>query len=556
MTCKTIMVRCLNNGIKKSFERGTTLLEIFNDLQPQLDYTPLACLVNNQPKDLAYRVYKPKVIEFFDFSKNVGHRTYVRSLAFLLSAAVYKLYPEATLRIEHPVSNGYYCTLQGLPSTLTPSIIDTIRAKMHEIVQQNSKFKRREVETSDAIDLYEQYGHTDKIQLMRTIGKLHTHFYTLNKFPNYFYGNMVPSSGYLKVFGIEPYFDGILLQAPSRQHPDRLEPIVKTPKLMDVFTAFNSWNKVMNVVNIGDLNESSGQGKASELIMIAEAFQEKQVSKIAEEISTKKTKPKVILASGPSSSGKTTFSKRLMLQLKVEGLTPVALSMDNYFVDREQTPLDEKGEFDFESLYALDLPQFNSDLEKLTSGEEIDIPTFSFTDGKRVYNGEKLKLEATDILIIEGIHALNPELLPNIKNEFKFKIYVSALTTISIDNHNWIPTSDNRLIRRIVRDYRYRGYSASDTISRWPSVRKGENKWIYPYQENADAMFNSALLFELPVLKNYAEPILRAVKQDKKEYAEARRLLAFLDYFEPIHDNEIPPTSLLREFLGGSSFRY
>lgn len=556
MTCKTVMVRCLNNAVKKSYERGTSLIEIFEDLQPELKYMPIACMVNNEAKDLAYRVYKPKVIEFVDFSSNIGHRTYVRSLGFLLFAAIYKLYPEATLRIEHPVSNGYYCSLNGLPKQLSPEIIDEIRAKMLEIVQQNSKFKRREVETPDAISVFEDYNLYDKTKLLKSIGELYTHYYTLAKIPNYFYGNMVPSTGYLKLFGLVPYFDGLLLQVPNREHPDRLESIVKTPKLMDIFTEFNNWNKIMNVVNIGDLNEQCKQSNASELIMVAEAFQEKRVSKIAEHIAHSSPVPRIVLVSGPSSSGKTTFSKRLMLQLKVEGLTPVALSMDDYFVDRELTPKDEHGEYDFESLYAIDLNKFNADLKDLTEGKRIEVPTFSFTEGKRNYSGETLQLNPNDVLIIEGIHALNPELLQNIDNNLKFKIYVSALTTISVDNHNWIPTSDNRLIRRIVRDYRYRGYSAVDTISRWASVRKGENKWIYPYQENADAMFNSALLFELPVLKEYAEPILREVKQDQKEFAEARRLISFLKYFEPIHGNEVPPTSLLREFLGGSSFSY
>jgi uridine kinase len=552
----TVTVKCVNNNSKKEYPMGTSLIEIFYDQQINLGCKPLCALVNNEAKELNFIVYKPKTVEFVGFPHLAGHKSYVRSLAFILNKAVHELYPDARLRIEHPVSNGYFCKLNGSITELADDIITAIKKRMDEIIAADIPFVRHEDETSLVLNLFEKQGFCDKVKLLKTLGRVYSPYYTLGETVDYHYGCLVPSTGYIHLFDFVKYAQGALLQLPQRTNPDVLEPIVRMPKLTDIFAEFSNWNQIMGIQNVGDLNEASANGKIRDLIKVGEALHEKKVSQIADKIAERKHEVKIILVSGPSSSGKTTFSKRLSLQLMVAGMYPVALSLDNYFVDRQFTPRDEKGEYDFESLYALNLDLFNQQLQSLLNGDEVDLPTFSFTEGKSQFRGEKLQLRPNDVLIIEGIHALNKKLTESIDEKFKFHIYVSALTTISLDNHNWIPTSDNRLLRRITRDFRYRGYSASDTLSRWESVRKGEDKWIYPYQENADIMFNSALLFELPVLKKYVEPILREVRQDDAQFAEARRLLDFLSYFKNIPDSEIPPTSLLREFLGGSSFKY
>lgn len=556
MRSDLVTVKCLNSNTRKDYPMGTSLIDIFRDQKISLANKPLCALVNNEAKELKFKVFKPKTVEFVDFSHLAGHRAYVRSVAFVLHKAVREMYPKATLRIEHAVSNGYFCKVNGEIETLTPEIIEQIRKRMEEIVEADIPFVRHEEETEKVLQLFEEQGLCDKVKLLKTLGWVYSPYYTLEQTVDYYYGTLVPSTGYIHNFSLVKYHDGALIRIPMRDNPSRLEPVVDMPKLTDIFGEYAKWNGVMKLQNVGDLNEAAGNGKVRDLIKVAEAFHEKKVAHIADLIAERKGQVKIILVSGPSSSGKTTFSKRLSLQLMVAGMHPVGLSLDNYFVDRDKTPLDENGELDFESIHALRLDLFNQHIKELLDGKEVELPQFSFTEGRSFYKGDMMKMEADDVLIIEGIHALNPELTHSIADTFKFKIYVSALTTISLDNHNWIPTSDNRLIRRIIRDYRYRGYSATDTISRWESVRNGEDKWIYPYQENADIMFNSALLFELAVLKRYAEPVLREVRQDNPHYAEAVRLLDFLRYFKSIRDAEIPPTSLIREFLGGSSFRY
>lgn len=485
-------------------------------------------------------------------------RTYVRSLCFILCKAVEELYPDGKIMLEHPVSKGYYCDLQigreiGLDDVLR------IKQRMKEIIEANIPFHRFECHTTEVVERFRQKGMMDKVKLLETSGELYSYYYTLGDTIDYYYGSLLPSTGYIRLFDIVKYYDGLLLRVPNRQNPEVLEEVVKQEKMLEVFKEHRRWNQILGVGTVGDFNVACNEGYATDLINVSEALQEKKISNIADEIYNRGKngqRVKLILISGPSSSGKTTFSKRLSIQLMANGLKPYPISLDNYFVDREDTPKDETGNYDYESLYALDLDFFNQQLQELLQGKEVELPRFNFTTGKREFKGDKLKINENMILILEGIHALNPDLTPHIPAENKYKIYVSALTTILLDNHNYIPTTDNRLLRRIIRDYKYRGYSAEETISRWPSVRAGEDKWIFPYQENADAMFNSALLFELAVMKDYAIPILRNVPNNKPEYSEAYRLRKFLEYFVPVQDKELPPTSLLREFLGGSSFEY
>lgn len=551
-----VLITCLNNNQRKAFSAGTSLLEIYKELDLNLENPPLVAMVNNKVCELSYRVYKPKQIQFIDINNHNGHRAYVHSLAFLLYAALHQVFPLASLRIEHSVSNGYFCLVKNTPAEITKDDVKKIKDRMDDLVRQNIPFVQHEKETEEVIHVFQDQNLEDKVKLLKFAGKVYSTYYTVGKCVGNFYGHLVPSTGYLKVFGLEKYHDGVLLRMPRKEDSNHLEPFYAQPKLMEIFREFSDWNRIMKTQNIGDLNEAYANGNTFDMIKVAEAFHEKKVANIADMIASRNGNVKVVLVSGPSSSGKTTFSKRLSLQLKVAGIQPISLSMDDYFHERDETPLDANGNYDFESIFAIDLELFNQHMTALLDGEEVQIPTFNFAEGKKVFSGKTLQLKENEVLIIEGIHALNPMLSQVIPHENKFQIYVSAITTISIDDHNWIPTSDNRLIRRIVRDYRYRNYTAVDTISRWQSVRNGENKWIYPYQENADVMFNSALIFELAVLKKYAEPILREVPQNVPEYAEAKRLLKFLGLFREIHDRQIPPTSLLREFLGGSSFRY
>lgn len=554
----SVRILCKNNNKYKNFPPGTTLLNIYSGFNLNLPYQIVSAKVNNRTEGLMFKVYNNKDVEFLDVRDPSGMRTYVRSICFVLYKAVREIFPDGKLLLEHPVSKGYFCDLQiGRP--ITPDDVSRIKVRMQEIIREDIRFCRVECHATEAIRKFKEQGLYDKVKLLETSGALYSYYYTLGDTIDYYYGNLLPSTGFIKNFDVVPYYEGILLRIPNRNNPDELEEVINQEKMLDVFKEHLRWNYIMELGNVGDCNKAVLDGHATGLINVGEALQEKKIAQIADTIHDRGSngdRVKLVLIAGPSSSGKTTFSKRLSIQLMTNGLKPYPISLDDYFVDREQTPRDENGNYDYESLYALDLKLFNEQLEALLRGEEVSIPRFNFTTGKKEFNGKKLRIDDHTILILEGIHALNPELTPHVKDSNKYKIYVSALTTISLDDHNWIPTTDNRLLRRIIRDYNYRGYSAEETISRWPSVRAGEDKWIFPHQENADVMFNSALLYELAVLRPHAEPILTTVPRNCPAYSEAYRLLKFIKYFTPIQDKEIPPTSLLREFLGGSSFKY
>ncbi len=553
-----ITIYCTNTDSYKEFEAGTDLINILEGFDFKPKYRIVNAKVNNKTEPLTYRPYHNKTVTFVDLTDHSGMRTYVRSLCFLLAKAVSELYPQAQLYLEHPISLGYFCRISnGETHVINDEVISAIKAKMQEYIDADLPFESVEEETVKVVEMFRQKGFDDKAILLETSGQLYSKYYRMGDTVDYFYGCLTPSSGYVHLFGLEIYNDGLLLRVPNRSKPTELEPLILQPQMYNVYKEHLTLLNILGLDNVGDMNKINQSGKMTDVIKISEAYQEKTIAQIAEQIA-KRTKEgvKVALISGPSSSGKTTFRLRLEVQLMVNLIKPVGLSLDDYFVNREDTPQDENGEYDFESLYALDIAKFNEDLENLLLGREIELPTFNFTTGKREYKGHKLKLHDDSVLVIEGIHGLNPELTAGIPDYQKFKIYVSALTTISLDNHNWIPTTDNRLLRRLIRDYRYRNYSAIDTISRWPSVRKGEDKWIFPFQENADVMFNSAMMYEFAALRSYAEPILLQVPNSAPEYAEAHRLLKFLQYFNYINDRELPPTSLLREFVGGSSFKY
>ncbi len=555
----TIRIYCKNNDQSYNVPIGSSLWEVYNLLQLELPYPVVSAKVNNRSEGLTFKLYNNKDIEYLDLRQSSGMRTYVRSLCFVLYKAVKELYPEGVLRMEHPVSKGYFCNLfLGRPLTLEDAT--AIKQRMKEIIAADLPFLREECHTTEAVEIFKAQGLDDKVKLLETSGSLYTYYNTLGDTVDFYYGNLLPSTGFIRLWDIVKYYDGLLLRVPNKVQPDRLEEVVKQEKMLDVFKEHLHWNQIMGLNNVGDFNQLCQHGHATDMINVNEALQERKIARIAEEIASRSSADgkgvKLVLISGPSSSGKTTFSKRLSVQLMTCGLRPYPISLDNYFVNREETPLDANGNYDYESLYALDLQLFNQQLQALLRGEEVELPVFNFTTGCKEYRGDRLRIDQNTILILEGIHALNPELTPDIPDERKFKVYVSALTTISLDNHNWIPTTDNRLLRRIIRDYKYRNYSAQQTINRWPSVRAGEDKWIFPYQENADVMFNSAMLYELAVLRSHAEPILSSVPRNCPEYAEAYRLLKFIRYFTPVQDKEIPPTSLLREFLGGSSFKY
>ena len=553
-----LQIYCKNINKSKKFPIGISLLDVYSGFELNLPYGPVSAKVNNKVESLTFRLYNNKDVEFQDIRSSSGMRTYVRSLCFVLCKAVEDLYPNGSIVLEHPVSKGYYCRLQ-LDRTIGLDDVMRVKQRMKEIIAENLPFERFEKHTTEVVELFRQKGMMDKVRLLETSGNLYSYYYTLGDTLDYYYGSLLPSTGYLHLFDLVKYYDGLLLQVPNREHPDKLEDVLKQEKMLEVLKEHRRWNQILGIGTVGDFNKACNDGYATELINVSEALQEKRISQIADEIfhrGQKGNPVKLILISGPSSSGKTTFSKRLSVQLMANGLKPYPISLDDYFVNRVDTPKAENGEYDYESLYALDLDFFNSQLQMLLNGEEVELPRFNFNTGIREMSGKRLRLDENMILILEGIHALNPELTPHIPAESKFKIYVSALTTILLDDHNYIPTTDNRLLRRIIRDFKYRGYSAEETISRWPSVRAGEEKWIFPFQENADVMFNSALLFELAIIKDYAEPILRKVPNNRPEYSEAYRLRKFLEYFVPLQDKELPPTSLLREFLGGSSFRY
>ena len=549
-----VKIFCRNNGATIEVPAGSTLEEIYAKFGLEMKFGPISAHVNNKVEGMHYRVYASKDVEFLDITSPSGSRAYTRSLFFVLCKAAHALFKPCKVAIDIPVSNGYYVNLNiGRPVTIEDA--GAIRRKMKEIIDAAMPIHRHETSTKEAIELFDSLHNRSKVKLLKSTGKLYTIYYDIDGYVDYYYGSLLTNTSQLYLFGLEKYFDGLLLRLPSREHPDELGEMTHQDKMFGIFKEHHQWQDILGLRTVGDLNEAILTGRSSQLIQISEALQEKKISKIADEIALRKG-IKMVLIAGPSSSGKTTTCKRLSVQLAVNGIKPIGISLDDYFLDRDLTPRDEKGDYDFEHLHALNLPLFNEQLNALFQGEEVELPRYDFPTGKSKKSGKKLKLHDDEILVVEGIHALNPELTAQIPQEQIFRVYASALTTILLDNHNYIPTTDNRLLRRIIRDHKYRGVSALETIRRWSSVRAGENKWIFPYQENADAMFNTAMLFELAVIKSQVEPLLEQVPEDCNEYAEAYRLLKFLKYFKPIPETQIPPTSLLREFLGGSSFDY
>ena len=563
---KMIQVRCKNNGATIEVPVGSNLEDIYRKSGVEMKYGPLSAHVNNKVEGMHYRIYSPKDVEFLDITSSSGSRAYTRSLFFVLCKAAHQLFKPCKVAIDIPVSNGYYVNLNiGRPVTIEDA--GAIRRRMQEIINAAMPIHRHETTAEEAIEVFDKLHNRSKVKLLRSIGSLYTTYYDIDGYLDYYYGALLTNTSQLYLFGLEKYYDGLLLRLPSREHPDELGEMTHQDKMFGIFKEHHQWQDILKLRTVGDLNEAILNGHSSKLIQISEALQEKKIGKIADEIAQRVNPPsslglgsnkgvRLVLIAGPSSSGKTTTCKRLSVQLAVNGIKPIGISLDDYFLDREKTPVDENGEYDFEHLHALNLPLFNEQLNALFNGEEVELPRYDFPTGKSVKSGKKLKLHDDEVLVVEGIHALNPELTAQIPNEQIFRIYASALTTILLDNHNYIPTTDNRLLRRIIRDYKYRKVSALETIRRWPSVRAGENKWIFPYQENADAMFNTAMLFELAVIKSQAAPLLEQVPENCPEHAEAYRLLKFLKYIKPIPETQIPPTSLLREFLGGSSFEY
>ena len=553
---KTIDIYCENNNTVKTYPLGTTLEEIRNDFQIKLANPVCGALVNHKVKELPFIVVKSKRVRFIDYSNIDGRRLYVRSLLFLLYVAVRETIPQVKLKILNGISQGYYCELIGLKRQITSSDIFELKDEMLRWIKRDIPFEKKGLLTQEAVEELIKQGLEEKAKLFEQQGMLFSYLYYLDTYANYFYGHHVPSSGYLTSFDLVPYFDGILLQVPKPDSFHEMNAVVKQEKLFGIFKEHKKRAELLDIPNLGMLNEYIIKNGGGDIIKISEALHEKKIAEIANTIDARRNEVKVILIAGPSASGKTTFSKRLSVQLAVNGIVPHMISLDDYFVDREKTPLDELGNFDFEALEAIDVKFFNLQLLQLFNGEEVELPRFNFILGRREPSGKRLRLGNGHLLIVEGIHGMNPGLIPNIETGKSFRIFLSALTQISLDDHNHISTTDNRLIRRMIRDSKYRGYPATETIKRWPSVRNGEDKNIFPYQENADVMFNSALMYELAVLKKYAEPLLKAVPEACEEYCEANRLLKFFGYFHHMDDAEIPPTSLIREFLGGSSFQY
>ena len=551
---QVVQIRCKNNKKTQKVANGSTLSDIFSSFNLKMEHGPVSAKVNNKVEGMHYRVYNNKDIEFLDMRTSSGSRAYTRTLFFVLCKAVQDLYPGHDVVIDIPVSNGFYVDVR-LERDVTAEDVDCIRKRMQEIVDARMPIRRYMVPTEDAIALFEEKGDVEKVKLLRTSGSLYTTYYTIGEYVDFYYGTLLTNTSQLYLFGLEKYYDGMLLRIPSLQNPDELGEVTRQDKMFEIFKEHHHWQDIIGIRTVGDFNAAVDAGHATDVINISEALQEKKIAQIAEQIAARPG-VKLVLLAGPSSSGKTTSCKRLSIQLAVNGLKPLQISLDDYFVDRERTPKDENGEYDYESIYALDLQKINDQFNALFRGEEVELPKYDFQSGKSKKSGQRLKMNDNNVLVVEGIHALNPELTAQIPNEQIFRVYASALTTILLDNHNYIPTTDNRLLRRIIRDYKYRGVSAQETIHRWPSVRAGENKWIFPFQENADAMLNTAMLYELAVIKMQAEPLLEQVPENCDEYAEAYRLLKFLKYFKGIPFNNLPPTSLLREFLGGSSFHY
>ena len=551
---QVIQIRCKNNKKTQKVEIGSTLFDVFSSFDLKMTHGPVSARVNNKVEGMHYRVYNSKDVEFLDMTTASGSRAYTRTLFFVLCKAVQDIYPATDVVIDIPVSNGFYVDIR-LGRPVVDEDVNIIRRRMQEIIDARMPIRRFTVPTEDAITLFQEKGDVEKVKLLKTSGSIYTTYYKIGEYVDYYYGTLLTNTSQLYLFGLEKYYDGMLLRIPSVSNPDELGEMTRQDKMFDIFKEHHRWQEILGIRTVGDFNQAIEAGHATDIINISEALQEKKLAKIAEDIAQRKG-VKLVLLAGPSSSGKTTSCKRLSIQLAVNGLKPLQISLDDYFVDRDKTPKDENGEYDFESIYALNLDLLNDQFNALFRGEEVDLPKYDFPSGKSIKSGKKLKLEPNNVLVVEGIHALNPELTAHIPEEQIYRVYASALTTILLDNHNYIPTTDNRLLRRIIRDYKYRGVSAQETIHRWPSVRAGENKWIFPFQENADAMFNTAMLYELSVLKMQAEPLLQQVPENCEEYAEAYRLLKFLKYFKGIPYNNLPPTSLLREFLGGSSFHY
>jgi uridine kinase len=553
---KLIKITCLNNNKTKEYKLGTSLPDIIKDQKIELKYPILGAMVNNVLEDLSYEIFKPKTVRFIDITNKDGLLMYIRSLTFVLIKAVKELYPAKEIQIHHSVSKGFYCEIEGFKKQDLLQATSDIKNQMRKIIAKDTPFVREEIPVDEALDRFLKNHYTEKFLLFKTCPQFYTSIYYLEDLMDYFYGYLVPSTGYLQVFDLVNYFDGILLRVPKISDPENLEPIIQQDKMFDIFQEYKNWGQIVGVKSIGNINEQVLNKNSGELIKISEALHEKKIAQIADMIYQKRDKIKLILISGPSASGKTTTAKRLSIQLKVLGIKPMPISLDNYFVNRDDTPLDENGDYNFEAIEALDMETLYQNLSDLLEGKKVKMPKFSFETGSRYYDESELQITSEHVFILEGIHALNPILTQKFDDELKFKIYVSALTQINIDHHNRILTTDNRLLRRIVRDYQYRHYSALDTIKRWPSIRKGEDLNIFPYQENADVMFNSSLFYELGVLKKHAEPMLKEIYPIFEEYSEAQRLLKFLSYFLDIPEKEIPPTSILREFLSGSSFKY
>ncbi len=552
-----ITVYCKNIERKLDVEAGTSLAQIAASLADELNIDPICCRVNNKTEALDFVLYQPKLIEFQDKTVGSGPRVYTRSLCMMLYRAVTAILPGTQLTIEHSIAHGFYCRLAGYEA-VPQEIVDRLLAFMRELVSRDVPFERHQDLTADVCAIFERQGLMSKARLLRTIRELYTTYYVLDGISDSYYGALAPSTAHVGVFNLLPYKEGFLLMPFDPADPSVPAVPIEQEKMYKAFTDYLRFNHIVGVSDVGELNTYVQHHRAADLINVAEALHEKALARISDDITARYRSggARIVLISGPSSSGKTTTTKRLAIQLMTNLLKPQMISLDDYFVDRDRTPRDHTGDYDYESLYALDLAQFNADLTAILAGEEVELPTYNFELGRREYKGKRIRLESGSILLIEGIHGLNPELTSRIPEEMKYRVYVSALTTLSIDDHNWVPTTDNRLLRRIIRDHKYRGTSAEETIRRWPSVRRGEEKWIFPYQENADAMFNSSLIFELGVMKDGAETVLRSVPYDVPEYAEAYRLRKFLSYFLPINTALIPSTSVLREFLGGSSFKY
>jgi uridine kinase len=564
-----LQIRCKNNNVTKSFPEGCSLLDVYQEFQNdiKLPYPVISAKVNNVSQGLKFRLFNNRDVEFLDAREGSGHRVYVRSLSFVLYKATQDLFPGSKLFIEHSLSRGYYCNFKPTPGPspregrqVTDEMVARIKARMREIISLDMPFRRTETTTEEAIRVFTDRGFTDKVKLLETSGQIYSDYYTLGDTVDYYYGPLVPSAGYLQVWGLERYEDGLLLRVPDWNNPSQIAEKIAQPKTFEMFAEKTHWDIIMRLSNAGDVNRAIQRGHASELIQVSEALQEKKIVQIAEEIDRRfhreQAPVRLVLITGPSSSGKTTFCKRLSVQLLACGLRPVSVSTDDYFVNRADTPKLPNGDYDFDNIETVDYHLLEDHLARLMKGERVEVPEYNFVSGKREYNGKRLKLGADTVLIIEGIHALNPLLTRQLPDTLKYKIYISALTSISLDDHNWIPTRDNRLLRRIIRDYNKGAFTARETISQWKNVCQAEDLWITPYQETADVMFNSALNIEFAVLRTHAELILTSVPKNCAEYAEAHRLLKFIHFFLPVSDKEIPPTSIMREFVGGSSFKY